>query len=233
MNLDINTYDELKEQLGGMYGVNYDKLFEDVKEDDFDLQAAIDKIANIALDEDYFKKPVSIEFNNIEDILDTIAKKPRKIIEVNGKLYRIGYDGLLDSIKNKPEYHEMLDTDQFFNENKFYKYVKKDNDKYFSFYDENFEYIIGKEVEANGNKKSGWNRDAGKLFFNEKLDIESSTYRNQKGAVLIEVSIKPEDFFDAGSHVTAKKCTMIREVPEEEWKSWDNINDKEIEFPFS
>jgi hypothetical protein len=221
MNLDISTYDELKEQLGGMYGINYDKLFEDVKDEPFDLQAAIDKIANIALDEDYFKKPTSVEFNSLEDVLDTIAKEPRKVLEVNGKLFRIGYDGLLDSIKIKPENHVILDTDQFFNDTKFYKFVKKVEDKYFSFYDKSFEYIIGQEVEANDKKKDGWSgRDAGKLFFNEKLDISSSTYSNEKEAVLIEVSIKPEHFLDANGHITATKCTMIREVPKEEYKEW-------------
>jgi hypothetical protein len=220
MNLNIESYDELKEQLGGMYGINYDKLFEDVKDEEFDLQAAIDKIANIALDEDYFKKPVSVEFGGLDDILDTISKKPRKVLEVNGKLFKIGYDGLLESINNKPEYHEMLDTDQFFKETKFYKFVKKVNDKYFSFYDKSFEYIIGQEVEANDKKKDGWSRDYGKLFFNEKLDINSSTYSNEREGVLIEVSIKPEDFLDAGSHITASKCTMIREVPKEEYNEW-------------
>lgn len=220
MNLEIDSYDELKEQLGGMYGINYDKLFEDVKDEPFNLQEAIDKIANIALDEDYFKKPISIEFDTIDDILDTIAKKPRKVLEVNEKLFKIGYDGLLESIENKPEYHEILDADQFFKENKFYKFVKKTDDKYCSFYDKSFEYIIGQEVEAKGTIGTGWNSDKGKLFFNEKSDINSSTYRNEKDGVLIEVSIKPEDFLGVGSHITARKCTMIREVPKEEYEEW-------------
>jgi hypothetical protein len=218
MNLNINTYDELKEQLGGMYGINYDKLFEDVKDEEFDLQAAIDKIANIALDEDYFKIPESIEFSILDDILDNISKNPKKVLEVNGKLFKIGYDGLLDSIDSKPENFVMLDTDQFFNENKFYKFVKKVDDKYFSFYDDKFEYIIGQEVVAKPSKNDGWNNGhAGNLHFNELNDINSSTYRNKKDGVLIEVSIKPEDFADVGNHVMAKKCTVIREVPKEEY----------------
>jgi hypothetical protein len=232
MNMEINTYEELKEQLGGMYGINYDKLFEDVKDEEFNLQAAIDKIANIALDEDYFKKPVSVEFSNLDDILDTIAKKPRQLLELNGKLYRIGYDGLLEGIKKKPENHEMLDVDQFFNDTRFYKFVKKMDDKYFSFYDKSFEYIIGQEVEANKNTNNGWGRDNGKLFFNEKFDIISSTYKDEKGAVLIEVSIKAGDFDDVRTHVTATKCTMIREVPEDEWKHWIYEKKDSEELPF-
>jgi hypothetical protein len=231
MNLDINTYEELKEQLGGMYGINYDKLFEDVKEGEFNLQDAIDKIENIALDEDYFKKPVQVEFDNLDDILNTIAKKPRKVLEINGKLYKIGYDGLLESINKKPEYYEELNVDQFFADTKFYKFVKKVGEKYFSFYDTNFEYVIGGVAEGRTNKNSYDRTRAGKLHFNEKNDIDNSTYKNSKDAVLIEVSIKPEDFSDVNSHVMATKCTVIREVPEAEWKQWKKVNDEDT-FPF-
>jgi hypothetical protein len=232
MNLDINTYDELKEQLGGMYGVNYDKLFEDVKDDEFNLQDAIDKIANIALDEDYFKMPAQVEFDKLDDILDTIAKQPRKVLEINGKLYKIGYDGLLEGIKKRPEFYEDLNVDQFFADTKFYKFVKKAGDKYFSFFDTNFEYVIGQTAEGKLNKVGYYDRDrAGKLHFNEKNDIDNSTYKNEKGAVLLEVSIKPEDFRDVYSHVMATKCTVLREVPEDEWKQWKKIDEKEV-FPF-
>ncbi|WP_223837439.1 hypothetical protein [Bacillus swezeyi] len=95
MNLEIETYDELKEQLGGMYGVNYDKLFEEEKDEDFELTSAIDKIANITLDEGYFKEPVSLEFDNLDEILQGIIKSPVKTLEINDEKYRIGYDGHL------------------------------------------------------------------------------------------------------------------------------------------
>jgi hypothetical protein len=229
MNLDINTYDELKEQLGGMYGINYDKLFEDVKDSDFNLQDAIDKIANIVLDEDYFKKPVPVEFDNLDDILDTIAKKPRKILEVNGKLYKIGYDGLLQSCKTKPEYFEQLDTDQFFKDTKFYKFVRKLDGKYHSYYDEKFEYIISQEAIAQDDK---WGRNTGKLYFNEKSDIENSTYYSRERKALLEVSIKPEDFINAGDYVLAKKCTVLREVPKEEYDKWIKVENRDEELPF-
>jgi hypothetical protein len=229
MNMDINTYEELKEQLGGMYGINYDKLFEDVKEDEFNLEAAIDKIENIALDEDYFKKPDPVEFNKLDDILDTIAKKPRKILEVNGKLYKIGYNGLLQSCGIKPEYVEMLDTEKFFNETKFYKFVRKADNRYFSYYDKNFEYIMGKEAIAKNDK---YGSHAGKLHFNEKSDIDSSTYSNETNKALIEVSVKPEDFVSVGSHIMVTKCMVIREVPKEEYKKWQQVDEDDI-LPFS
>jgi hypothetical protein len=227
MNLEISTYDELKDQLGGMYGINYDKLFEDVKDKEFNLEEAINKIADITKSEDYFKKPIPVEFNNIEDILDTISKKPKKILEVNGKLFKINYEGLLEGIKVKPEYFEQLDTYQFFNDNKFYKFVKKINEKYFSFFDDKFEYIIGQEIMANFNKNYGRYNDnshAGKLHFNEKIDIDNSTYNGNKDCALLEVSVKPEDFIDVDSHIRVKKCFVTREVPKDEYKKFKSEN---------
>lgn len=232
MNLNIDSYDELKEQLGGMYGVNYDKLFEDVEDNDFDLQTAVDKIANISLSEEYFKKPVSLEFGDLDDILDTISKKPKQVLEVNGKLFKIGYDGLLKKIEKEPPFTIKLDTNTYFTETRFYKFVKKVNERYFSYYDDRFEYIIGQE--AVGNKNSGsYGEHAGKLHFNEQKDINSSTYVNYSSKALLEVSISPENFYDVKSHVMATKCQVIREVPEHEYKQWESLektNDNLISF---
>ncbi|MFO1442919.1 hypothetical protein KDN24_06775 [Bacillus sp. Bva_UNVM-123] len=216
--LEINTYEELKEQLGGMYGINYDKLFEDVEDQEFDLEAAIDKIADIALSEDYFKEPIPIEFKNIEDLISNISTLPTKCLYINEELHRISWFGLLESIDELPENHIILDTEKFFNENKFYKFVNKKDDKYFSFYDKNFEYVIGQEAVAKG-ASDPWGDHGGKLHMNEKKAINDSTYRHSDGAVLIELSVKVEDFVDANEgHIRVKKATVIREVPVSEYK---------------
>lgn len=227
MNLDINTYEGLKEQLGGMYGINYDKLFQDVDEEEFDLQTAIDKIANITLSEDYFVKPEPVEFTNLEDILDNISTKPIRILEVNDNTFRIGYDGLLAKIDQKPDNYELINTYEFFYKTKFYKYVKKENGKYFSLYNPKFEYKIGEEVVAEGSSGgTGYFNHGGKLHFNEKSDINRSPYRNYTDAVLIEVEVKPEDFVDVDGHVLVKKCHVVREVPKEEWEKFNQVEIK-------
>lgn len=91
MKLEINSYDELKNHLGGMYGINYDKLFEDIKDEEFSLEKAIDIIANISLHEDYFTEPTPVQFSDIDDIVDNITKRPIKYFEINGNLYKINY----------------------------------------------------------------------------------------------------------------------------------------------
>jgi hypothetical protein len=56
--LNIITYKQLKEQMGGMYGVNYDKLFKDIQDNDnFDINVAIETLSDIILDDSYFELP--------------------------------------------------------------------------------------------------------------------------------------------------------------------------------
>jgi len=218
MNLDINSYDELKEQLGGMYGINYDKLFEDMEDKEFDLQSAIDKIANITLSDDYFKEPIPVEFKDVDDILDNITTEPKKYFEVNDDKYIIGYNKLLKKVKVKPDNTIDLDANEYLKEHKFYKFVKKVNDKYYSFYDGKFEYVIGEEVAAKVSSGYGGN---GKLYLFEKNGFNNQ-YKSNSGSVLIEVEAKPEDFIEADEgDVLVKKCTVIREVPKEEWYKWE------------
>lgn len=230
MNLDISTYDELKEHLGGMYGVNYDKLFEDVEDDEFDLSKAIDLIANISMSDDYFTKPEPVEINDIDIIIDTISKKPQKILMVKGKAHKIRHDGKLKKLQVTPPYHEKINLKEYLDKVKFYKFVKKTGDRYFSFYDKSFEYLMGKEVEAKGEeKKDGFGNYYGKLHMSLKQDL-SGQYRYNDGSVLIELSVKPEDFNGSDfGHVTARKVTTLREVPKSEYENWKF----EEEFDFS
>lgn len=230
MNLEINTYEELKEQLGGMYGVNFDKLFEDVKDEEFSLESAIDKIANITLSDEYFVKHEPVQYDKLEDILDTIAKKPKKYLSINDANYVVNYNGLLRKVGHVPEYKIDVDVKEYFEKNKLYKFVKKIGDKYFSFYDNEFEYVIDEEVAAkNSNEYSaygGWKKGNGQLYLFEKKGFNYQ-YRNNRDSVLIEVQIKPDDFISADDgDVLAKKVTVIREVPKDEWEKWENKSEE-------
>ncbi|WP_123032206.1 hypothetical protein [Bacillus sp. TYF-LIM-B05] len=229
MNLNIDTYEELKEHIGGMYGVNYDKLFEEENDSPFDLQKVIDQIANIHLDDEYFKEPVSLEFKDLDDILDTINKSPVKTITINDDKYRIGHDGYLKISCAAPVQEIKLDTGDFFKNERFYKFVRKRGDgRLTSFWDEDFEYVVGEMATAKGGLTL-WSGE-GKLYFNEKSAIDESSYYNRDDKVLIEVSIKEEDFIEAEyGTVEAKSCFVLREVPQKEWETYlENINDSTI-----
>ncbi|WP_317947265.1 hypothetical protein, partial [Rossellomorea marisflavi] len=222
MNLEINTYEELKDHLGGMYGVNYDKLFKDIEDEEFDIGKAVDLIANISLSDEYFTKPEPVNITDVEMIIDTISKKSIKTVSVNGKLHKIRYDGSLVTLDITPPYHEEVPLKDFLKEVKFYKYVKKTADgKYFSFYDASFEYVMSKEVEAKGEISNNYFDDRqGKLHMSMKQDL-SSQYRYDHGSVLIELSVTPEAFLGAElGHITARKATALREVPKSEYEQW-------------
>jgi hypothetical protein len=73
--LKINSYEELKEHVGGMYGENYDKIFDDTK--DFSIDNALNDInilkENSINDSNYFKFRDN-DNNDLSLILSTILK---------------------------------------------------------------------------------------------------------------------------------------------------------------
>ena len=55
MNLHIDNYEDLKDQLGGMYGVDYDEIIQPKEDEEFDLPAIIERMSQIIYSPDYFK----------------------------------------------------------------------------------------------------------------------------------------------------------------------------------
>lgn len=217
MNLKINSYEELKEQMGGMYGINYDKLFREVEKEGFSLEKAIELISDLCYDEDYFKEPVRLEFDSVEDIIDNIVDKQQEYFIINDKIYRIREKGqLLRNSKCKPVNGIEVSAEEYFNTRKIYKFVNKVDNRYFSFYDENYEYKIGEIALP---KERGRYGGTSKLYGGELLEIDDFTYSDKKTGVLIELEINKDDFIEKnGSQMTFKKCKVLREVPKEEYE---------------
>ncbi len=219
MDLKIDTYEDLKEQMGGMYGVNYDKLFTEL-EGKVDLGIAIDKIENLCLDDDYFNMPdiCKREFGNVYEYLDEITIEEIEYIKIDEKIFRISNNKLRSSTKI-PKNGIQIDHSEYFKDKKYYKYVKKVGDKFFSFHDSAFEYTVGEEVKARG---WHYNQSDPVLYFTYLDEISSSHYCGNEGSVLIEAYIQNSEDFDDEDEgtITLKKCTMIREVPEEEYKQY-------------
>ena len=70
LTLNINSYEELQEQMGGMYGINYDKIFKGFK--DFSLESVIEKIKDLFANEDYFDKHVEYVDFSLEELIEDI-----------------------------------------------------------------------------------------------------------------------------------------------------------------
>lgn len=217
MKLKISTYDDLKKHLGGMYGVNLDKLFEEIEGKEFDLQEAIDIIANVAFSDDYFVKPKERHFENLDEIIEIIEKEKFNAIKFKNTTYRILPDGKLSKTSNE-KLANYVDINAFFKNKRIYKFVKKYNDGILrSFYDNKFIYKINEEVVANN---EGWNNGA--LYFSlSKSNIDRINYYYNSKKVLIEATFKTEDIIDVdGNTIMVTKAFITREVPKEEWKQW-------------
>ncbi|MGM1044765.1 MAG: hypothetical protein ACQEXX_01325 [Bacillota bacterium] len=209
MDLKIDSADDLREHLGGMYGINYDKLIELQESEEFSFEKIIDNIAAITLSEDYFKKPKEVTFDSLDDIIEILEKTPAKVASIKDIKYRITRKGALRRVKNDPKSTEEINGKEYIEQTKFYKFVQKINNKYVSHWDRTFEYKIG-ELAIPKNEH---------LYFNEKAEIEESDYYNQ--GVLLEVIIPYEDFTEKQNEkVLAKKCFVVREVPKEEFMNW-------------
>ena len=148
MSLKINTIDELKEQLGGMYGLDFTKILKDVevKEDgQVDLVEVVDKLKDLYLEEDYFKgvpDDQRVNFNDVDDLIESLLNRPLKYLEIKNERYRINtYRQLtyFEGIKDDKKY-EKVPAENYFKENKFYKFVELKDGKLISCYDNNFEY---------------------------------------------------------------------------------------------
>lgn len=224
ITLNITTYEELMEHLGGMYGIDLSKVFKELEGEDFDLHKAIEILADITYTDDYFKEKEIPKIFNLDEILYKISPTAIKYLEFKDRYYRVYGKGELEEVSSLLEPHTLVKIEDVFKDNKLYKFVYKNEDgEYISYHDNSFKYIIGEIAEAKGElKDSGYYCDSGKLHFNIKEKINKSTYYSNQDKVLLEVIVNPNDLIDIDKHnkVTARKVYVVREVPEEEWKQW-------------
>ena len=225
--LNIITYKQLKEQMGGMYGVNYDKLFKDIQDNDkFDINVVIETLSDIILDDSYFELP----FKGKTDFEHEVEKYiNNSYIEDGYKIYKRSYkdNSYGYTKKEKVKYiivkdnhlidvlnldgididDDKLSTD--LPEIHVYKNVRRTEDnKLFSFWDEKFQYTLLEEVVAK-------NEDG--LYFSLTLE-ECGTYRDYNGSVVIECIVSLEDYVGDSKFI---KCIPIEVVR-------DNITSKQI-----
>lgn len=211
MDMKINTVEELKMHLGGMYGVNYDKLIQLEEGEEFSIDLVLDKISNITQSDEYFIEPKKIEFNDIDEVIDRVKKNPTKIVQINENTYRVTRNGTLKEIEYNPKATIKIEAREFIEGRKFYKFVKKVDGKYLSHWDNEFEYKVDSAAKPKENNY---------LYFNEKGEIMKSSYRNS--GVLLEAYIPYDSFHTKNSSygIQTKKAYILREVPREEYEAW-------------
>lgn len=153
MDLQVTSYAELKEHLGGMYGLNMDKLFDETKP--FSLKDAMDQLSNLYLSDDYYKEPTKLPYDSVDDLIDNILKKPCRYFEYNGTKYLVRSSGNAKSTSEIPENTTKISVREYFAGLGLTKYVKAVDGKYFSYWDKTFEYVLGETVVGRGNRGTG------------------------------------------------------------------------------
>lgn len=86
--MNIEDYIELKEQLGGMYGDNYDDLIESNDTKEFCIDDVIDYLSDLEIKEKNIGKSKK-EINDWDLFVDDILKYDKKYFILNNKKYRI------------------------------------------------------------------------------------------------------------------------------------------------
>jgi len=206
-NLRINTLKELKEQIGGMYGIDYTKAFEGIDENNFSMTNVIEKLSNVCLSDEYFKESER-QYTPVHEIILNKLKQDKTY-----EFYKLNSDNIV-VIKNNNIIYSCNDTEDIeIKTSKYdgvmfaYKNVERKDDKLFSYYDNSFEYKLYHSIVA---------KDKAGLFFAEDIDIvNGSNYSNSKNRVILKCIVRVSDYVNGGYWGEAfrfKKCIPIEVI---------------------
>lgn len=213
MQLEIDNYDDLKEQLGGMYGVDYDEIIKPKDGESFSLEDIIEKMQDICLHDDYFKpKKQVVKIENFSKMVFEITGIKRKYLKFRDKYYAIE-DHCINEIWCKPNQELYIEVDlmtDLIKDNKLYKNVKKKDGRYFSYHDGSFEYVIGGTVEP---KNKGFMRSG--IYCSTKENVKYATHSDKEDKVVLELEIESiDDIKSIDGDILLHKCRVIGEVSE-------------------
>lgn len=219
LQFNISDYKTLKEQMGGMYGENYDALLEPNDNEEFNLATIIDKMKDISVDDKYFAK--SQFLTDIDDweecILKTLGEKFR-CFKFKDNYYKV----VSGEVKKCKDYNEenynLVDASEII---KFpllrYKYVRKDLHSYF---DKNYVYKVGEYNEAKSTYKG--------ICAVTQDKLNGCSYSSKRDNMLLELRIDSiEDVFDVkellDDNASYKRVFVTRIVPKEEEKEMREV----------
>ena len=228
MKLEINSYEELKEQMGGMYGENYDDLLNPPENNEFDLNYIIDNISKIGeIDSDYTRLESGFEVDNWEDFIDDLLDNQIECFLHNGIYFRLRHGELEIVNEFSPKKYVVKDINEIIQfPITLYKLVQKINGKYYSFYDRKYEWVIGENVPK---KKEN------AVYACMKEEIKYSCYYDPwgKGNVCLEVRCESIDDIFVEKNTfnyyikqnAYHKLTAVRELSTDEFKQIIQDND--------
>lgn len=224
LSLRIDNYDDLKEQMGGMYGENYDSLLEPKAGEAFDISSIIENLGRLGeTDYDYKLNACNTEISDFDSFVCGVTGLKMKYFVHEDKCYRFK-DGNIEEVgihDIDADWYEKCDMNQVV---KFpltlYKYVNQaDDGRIYSFYDKNYEWVIGENKPKR--------EDTG-LFACESGELKNTIYAGEKTAVCLEVECESfddviVDYKPWRSENTYKRLIGKRLVPVDELKKMNII----------
>jgi hypothetical protein len=214
INSNISNYDDLKVQIGGMYGENYDNLLQPKNDEEFSISKIVENMKYLNLEKDYFVLPSKTTIDDWDLFVYEILKEKVKYFTYNNQKYRMVHGELEKIYKTVDDKYIKVNIDDVV---KFplirYKYVKHcKDDTLRSYYDNSFVWSIGENVAKN--KTNG-------LFGVKKTELDNASYHNEKDAVLIELIIESIDDVNRVENLLDGTCDFkrviaTRIVPKEE-----------------
>ena len=217
--LKINSYEDLEKHLGGMYGENILNFTREEKEKEFSLDNILEKLNLYYYEEHEFIR----ENNEMKTILsiDEPMLRFQKLLDYSISYFE--YRGLYYMYIKENDYVR-LDKD-IVNENPdlyikdeinnslyktifLYKFVHKIGDKYYSFYDKDYEYKVG-NIQIPNNKY---------LYACKAKDLKNATYRDYKDKAILKCEVDLNDitnFNESQLEVTKLKVLDIKDITDD------------------
>lgn len=222
MNLHINNYEDLKEQLGGMYGIEYDEIIKPLEDEEFDIGKVVDKMSQLIYQPEYFKKkpvPQSDVEPNLLYIKRLVGGKI-DLYEFNEKLYlyedNYYFENVTTDVDLQHDDVNIMPISDLLKPNfKLYKVVNKVNDRYFSNWDSKFEYVVG-EVAIGRGKSIGCEKYTRGIF--GCLSVEAAEDVggfDSPRKTIIELEVESsDDILDLNDRILeVRKAKFIKEIP--------------------
>lgn len=147
-----------------------------------------------------------VDFNEWELFVLTELEYRPKYFKYNGNHYVKAGDRIIEVDGYNKKYKKCKINDVIEFPIIKYKYVEKRNDRYFSFYDNAFEYKIGEKAIA---------KNSCGLFITDKDSLPYSTYSDREDKVILKCAIESlEDLRDIENMNQPKSVRVIEEVKE-------------------
>lgn len=192
----INSWDELVDQIGGIYGEAV-RVPEDTPFSIENMFAAMN---------DRLTFPTKSPVGSAEEVILAVGKREIEYYQLNGKFYARVYTDSDDyePVPCRPVNGKMVDVGEIFKDRVFFKKVYRNGDELVSMYKPTFKYVVGEYVQS------------GDPYIYAKQTIKQAfdycTYRDKAVVIELKPGCVSDIIMDEGGVVRLKRALVTRVV---------------------